>query len=292
MNQSQKLALKKFLAGMTLALSLCFAAQACLYYLLNGGTGKGESNYFSTLSRFQAAAAPAAKIAFAGSSITGRIPGREAGNDKVANLGSDGGPALDGIRTLVNGSIAAPRCLVIETNTLYGGVGSGETSISGCAKRPWFYVGARIPLLGASARPTAMLYSKLLRRPKVLIGEPFLVMSDDIATMAGKTVEDFSKVEKKRFHDYVDGIKQLQNRGVKIVLVKYPAGEMSEHEKILMEVTLSEFKKRFPVAFLDLEKQISRDSLHFTDSVHLGPESAARILSTIANFCENNTTSN
>jgi hypothetical protein len=292
MHRSQKSALKKFLEGITIALSLCFAAQACLYYLLNAGTGKGESNYFSTLSRFQAAAAPAAKIAFAGSSITGRIPGREAGNDKIANLGSDGGPALDGIRMLVDDSIASPRWLVIETNTLYGRVGYGETLISGCAKRPWFYVGASIPLLGASARPTAMLYSKLLNRPKVLTGEPFLVMPDVTADVEGKAVEDFSEGEKMLFHDYVDGIEQLQKRGVKIVLVNYPAGEISEHEKILMEVTLFEFKKRFPVIYLNLAKQISRDSLHFTDSVHLGPESAARILSTIANFCENNTTSN
>jgi hypothetical protein len=255
------------------------------YFGLDAGTGKGESNYFSTLSRFQAAAAPAAEIAFAGSSITGRIPGREAGNQNIANLGSDGGPALDGIRMLVQGRIARPQWLVIEANTLYGGVGFGDSLITRNAQGPWFDVGASMPLLGASARPSAMMYAFLLQRAKVKSGEAFTVKSQAVASIDLKIIEKFSFEEIKRFSAYRDSLILLRQQGVKLLFVNYPAGTMKEKEKTLMNRTVALLSNQLAIPYLDLAEQIPREELQFTDSVHLGPHSAARVMSTIEAFC-------
>jgi hypothetical protein len=278
--------LKKLLVGIAATLIICFCVQAYVFFAHDGGTGKSESNYFSTLSRFQAAATPPAKIALAGSSITGRLPGREAGNQDIANLGSDGGSALDGMRLMAKGEIDATQWLVIEANTLFVGAGYGDTLIIKGAQGPWFDVGARQPLLGASARPSGMLYAQLLRRPKVLTGEAFTVIPDKIVPNDSDSFKQFTVAEKKRFDDYLANIEQLQQRGVKILIATYPASVRKERETILMKATIAELARRFPVICIDLEKQIPRQSLAFTDSVHLGPQSAAQVLSTISNFVD------
>jgi hypothetical protein len=233
------------------------------------------------MSRFQAAASPAAEIAFAGSSITGRLPGRESGNQEIANLGSDGGPALDGMRLIALGQIDAPQWLVIETNTMYGGVGFGDALIVKGAQGPWFDVGANLPLLGASARPSAMMYAQLLRRPKIAEGKTYAVELDKIDYQDGDPLNEFTESEKKRFDDYVAILQQLQQLGVKILMVTYPAGDMKEREVFMMQATVSEIAKRFPIKYLNLERQIPRKELEFTDSVHLSPLSAANTLATI-----------
>jgi hypothetical protein len=277
---------RKLLIGIMVSVSICFCLQAYVFFAHDAGTGKSESNYFSTLSRFQAGATPPAEIALAGSSITGRLPGRESGNAEIANLGSDGGPALDGLRLIALEQIDTPQWLVIEANTLYGGVGFGDTLIVKGAQGPWFDVGARLPLLGASARPSAMLYTAMLRRPKILTGEAFAVESSVIEPVQGEPLRDFSEGERKRFEDYITTLEQLQNRGLKILIATYPAGEMTERERFLMRATIAEFAKRYQVSYLDLEKQIPRHELAFTDPVHLDPESAAKVLKTIRDFCQ------
>jgi hypothetical protein len=224
----------------------------------------------------------------AGSSITGRLPGRESGNQEIANLGSDGGPALDGIRLIAMDHIDTPKWLVIEANTLYGGVGYGETLIVKGAQGPWFAVGSRLPVLGASARPSGMLYAKILARPKVLLGEAFDVNAS--MPIAGQ-VDQFNALthdEKQRFDQYVSALTVLHQRGTKFLIVTYPAGVMREREVFLMQNTIAELAKRFPISYLDLASQIPREELQFTDSVHLSPESAARVLQTIRYFCKTN----
>jgi hypothetical protein len=272
----------RFLLGVAVALLLCFGLQAVCYYGLGWKTGKGESNYFSTMSRFQAAAHPAADIAFAGSSITGRLPGREVGNEKIANLGSDGGPALDGMRMLVAGKIALPRWLVMETNTMYGGVGFGESLISRNGQGPWFLIGSRCPLLGASARPSAMLYSQLLRRPAVLLAEPVSLVTN---VPENANVNDMTDLEKLRLQQYLTAIADLRSKGVQIILVKIPAGAMNDRERHLVSCSIAQIQKDRTIFYLDVDAQIPRDKLVFTDGVHMAPESAAKVLTSIVNFC-------
>jgi hypothetical protein len=278
---SQLPATARFLLGVAVTLIICFSLQAFCYYYLDWRTGKGESNYFSTLGRFQAAARGPAEIAFAGSSITGRLPGREVGNESIANLGSDGGPALDGIRMLVSGKIPLPRCLVIETNTLYGGVGFGNSLMAGLEDSLWFEVGTNLSLLGASARPTSMLYSALLKRPKTLSGEVFPVRLSTPAIFESAQSKHFHDGEKKRLDEYRQLLATLKKKNVGLLLVKYPAGNISEREIWLEEATVAILSNELGILYLNLASQIPRDQLQFTDSVHLGNYSAASMVSTI-----------
>jgi hypothetical protein len=273
----------RFFLGLLFALACCFGFQGFCYYGLGWKTGKGESNYFSTLGRFQVASHPAADIAFAGSSITGRLPGREVGNQRIANLGSDGGPALDGMRMLLAGKIALPQWLVVEINTMYGGVGFGESLISRNGQGPWFLIGSRCPLLGATARPSAMFYSRLLRRPAVLQAE-----SVPLATNMPEnaSVKNMTDLEKLRLQQYLTAIADLRSKGVLIILVKIPAGAMNDRDRRLAAWSVSQIQQDPTIRYLDVEAQIPREQLVFTDGVHMAPASAAKVLTSIVNFCD------
>ena len=77
------------------------------------------------------------------------------------------------------------------------------------------------------------------------------------------------------------GLKELKHRGVRLLFVNYPAGQMAAREQNLMLTAVRHLSLETGSDFLDLADQIDRAELTFTDSVHLGPESAARILKTL-----------
>lgn len=281
MNPENSTSAARFLGRILVMLGLLFSLQGLVYYGLNGRSSKSESNYFSSLSRFQAAASHHPEFVLVGSSITGRLPGAEVGREGVANLGSDGGSAFDGMSLLANGIVERPRWLVVETNTLFGGLGQRQSLIVRGAGGHWFGIGARLPLLGASARPSGMLYSRLLRRSVVLDGEPFEVTLSTVPHCD----HVFSPAENERLDAYARILEDLRRRGVGIVLVRYPSGFVDPAENARLEAAVSNLSTRVPFHFLDLSGQVPRDQLEFTDSVHLAPASAARIMDTIAAAC-------
>lgn len=275
-----------FFGYMVSALAACFLLQGFAFYLGKWGTGKCESNYFSTMSRFQSAAQMSAEVCVAGSSISGRLPGREAGNPNVANLGSDGGSPLDGITLLAEGVIPRPEWLVVEMNTLYNGVGYAEPNSVKGARSPWFQVGARFPLLGASARPTGMLYARLLSRDWRSEAQAFEVNGVVLRkNPEHQAIYEFTEDENHRLNEVKDKLSAMQGQGVGVLLLTMPAGELLESHRRRMETSIEILSSSLQVKHLDLEKQIPRASLHFTDSIHMGPDSAARVLATIQQEC-------
>jgi hypothetical protein len=283
----KSLNLIKFIFGIIFVMALCFFVQSYLFFNCNAAAGKGESNYFSTLSRMQFSAVEPAQITLVGSSITGRLPGREAGNVDIANLGSDGGSSLDGLRLISMQKIPTTKWVVIEANTLFVGVGYKDPPIIKGAQGFWFETGVCLPLLGASARPSSMLYARLQGRKKLINGDSFLVTPSNISLLEDDFSKNFTKDEKKRFLDYVEIIDKLIKLDVKVIIAHYPSASRSERESYLIRKTVDKLTKRFHVIYVDLEKQIPGASLKFSDSVHLSSESAARILNTIKVFCQN-----
>jgi hypothetical protein len=277
-----KLTMLRFLLGVAVALLLCFGLQAVCYYGLGWKTGKGDSNYFSTMGRFQAAAQAPAEIAFAGSSISGRIPGREIGNDNIANLGCDGSGALDGIAVMANGLVPSPRWLVVETNTLFAANNPSESLVVRGCGRPGFVLGSEFPLLGASARPAAMIYSFLSRRGNVMRADAYPV---DVTPIAVLDFDSPSEHERLLMENYSKHLEMIADRGVKILLAHVPAGIRQERDQKLELWGASVLCRNHGYPFVDLEKQIGRDRLTFTDGVHLDPQSAASILTTISELC-------
>jgi hypothetical protein len=211
------------------------------------------------------------------------MPGRESGNEDVANLGADGGSPLDGLELLEERLIAQPKCLVIETNTLFNQIGFQRVPVVAGVRGQWFRIGAELPLLGASARPSGMLYSRILNRNLQAKAEPFPVnLSPPHAGHGGEVSLDFlSLPQLERLRSLEVGLKELKHRGVRLLFVNYPAGQMAAREQNLMLTAVRHLSLETGSDFLDLADQIDRAELTFTDSVHLGPESAARILKTL-----------
>lgn len=260
----------------------CFGLQAIAFFVLQLGAAKTESNYFSTISRFQGAVAPGAEIAVVGSSISGRLPGRESGNREVANLGSDGGSPLDGLTMLNEGLVGRPKWLVLEMNTVFSSVGFSETPAVAGSRDPWFKIGGHVPLLGASARPSGMLYGCLLGRKKERILAPFVLQKVPSAIPdATLGIESLPTLKQERMELLQEGLLTARRAGTNILLVRYPAGPMKQEQLDELNVAISWLHQQTGAPYLDLESQIPNSQLVFTDSVHLGPESAARLLATI-----------
>jgi len=162
------------LQALTLALTLaaCFGLQSLALRASGGRTTKSESNYFSSIGRIQAAASREAEILLLGSSITGRLPDRANGFTGLANMGCDGGSAVDALRAMDEGLLPVAPVLVVETNTLQLALKGGPSEVGRAMRSPWFQVGTRTPLLSAYARPAAFAYSALLARKIGGFGDP------------------------------------------------------------------------------------------------------------------------
>lgn len=157
---------------LTLTLAACFGLQSLALRASGGRTTKSESNYFSSVGRIQAAASQEAEILLLGSSITGRLPDRANGFMGLANMGCDGGSAVDALRAMDEGLLPVAPVLVVETNTLHLALRGGPSEVGRAMRSPWFQVGTRAPLLSAYGRPAAFAYSALLARKIGGFGDP------------------------------------------------------------------------------------------------------------------------
>lgn len=273
--------ISKLFIGIVLGLLVCLGLQGFVYFGYRGGSAKTESNYFSTISRFQSAVAPGAEIALVGSSISGRLPGRESGNDDVANLGSDGGSSLDGLTLLEEKVVGSPKWIVLETNTLFGGRMTEMPAVSG-TRGLWFRIGGVMPLLGASARPTGMMYGNLLGRNWRGTEKAFPLQHIPSAIPeATLRDEDLTTQDRQRIDRLGSSLLRVMKSGARILMVRYPAGILKPRQVDEMNTVIALLHQRTGVPYLDLDSQIPRSELIFSDSVHLGPESAARVLTTL-----------
>ncbi len=151
-----------YLTLLTLTLATCFGVQLLALRASGGRTTKSESNYFSSIGRIQAGTRGTPEVMIVGSSITGRLPDRAQGVSGVANMGCDGGSAVDALRAMDAGILPTAKWIVIEANTLQVALDEQPTEIGRAMQRPWFRAGMAVPALGAYARPAAFFYSKLL----------------------------------------------------------------------------------------------------------------------------------
>ncbi|BCU76920.1 hypothetical protein [Luteolibacter sp. LG18] len=267
--------------GVVAGLVLCFALQGLVAFGLGWKATKTESNYFSSLIRFQAAASGPAELTVVGSSITGRLPGREMGNPDVANLGTDGGSSADGLRLLCDGRMRTGKWVILETNTFLRVVLDPPSTMLDSVGGAAFRAGAGVPALGYSARPTGMLYGKLLNR-KAGGGEvQVFPLAADAAPVAEAPV---AGQEATRYAGLVDMIGQLQAKGCRVLLVEYPSEPMAPEVRAMTDRGVAYVTARTRVPFLDLARQIPRDRLTFTDTVHLSPGSARDVLESLRNF--------
>lgn len=262
-------------------LALCFAAQAIALRVSGGRFAKSESNFFSSVGRIQAGADGKAETMVLGSSITGRLPDRAQGFSGWANMGCDGGSAVDALVAMDAGILPVAPQLVIEANTLQLALDGKPTEIGQAMKGTWFNVGMKVPALSAYARPSAFFYSKLLARK---IGGFDLGPGEDLGvTSAPQPVLQIHQSdltpEQGDLIQHVSGILgRLRERGSKAVMVWLPPARRDDSPP---PAWILEMARRSNVLYWDLGQDVALGTVTLTDGVHMDASSAVRTVSTL-----------
>jgi hypothetical protein len=239
---------------------------------------KGESNYFSTLARLQAAArVESPQIAFVGSSLTGRFPMGCLGRRGI-NLGCDGGSSLDSLLLLSSGGFQVPPHVVVEANVLE----SDSTSLRGIAEGGWFKLGVELPVFSAAYRPSSLLY-RCLKQSGSNLDAGMNDRSAQWATFSEKPeVPEFkheinaeSLAECARITGLVHAIKKT---GCRVMVVWIPNGR--GRGELLQEQVMKaqQMAADCNIPFFDLRGLDELKLVDYTDGVHLDESSAANVV--------------
>jgi hypothetical protein len=272
----------RYLLSLLLTLAACFTAQVLALYTSGGRTLKSESNFFSSLGRIQAGAQGMPEVMVLGSSITGRLPDRAQGFEGWANMGCDGGSAIDALRAMDEEILPAAPNLIIEANTLQLGLGSKATEIGQAMQRPWFKVGLRVSVLSAYARPSAFFYSKLLERR--IAGANDDSKHKDLGVQSRpKKIDGYMSVkinseESALIKEITHILKRLEAKGSQSTLVWLPPARMSESEPPAWIVELA---RQANAKYWDLGQEAPLGNITLTDGVHMNQASASRTMQSL-----------
>ena len=267
----------RYALTLILTLAVCFTAQTLALRAVGGRTVKSESNYFSSLGRIQAGAQGAPDLMFLGSSITGRLPDRAQGFAGTANMGCDGGSAVDALRAMDEGILPTARALVIEANTLHLALMGEPTEISKAMRGPWFQVGLHVPNLSAYARPSAFFYSKLLARK---IGG-FLPTggNGDLGSTARPFLPaplpegELTPGQTELIEEIAGILGRLRASGTNGTIVWLPPGR---RDGSAPPAWILEMARRSEIPYWDLGQEVAPGTVTLTDGVHMAAPSAAR----------------
>ncbi len=271
-----------YLIIFTAVLGCCFGVQWLCLRAAGGRTVKSESNFFSSIGRIQAGARGEPQAMVLGSSITGRLPDRAQGFEGWANMGCDGGTAVDALRAMDEGVLPRAPLLVVEANTLHLALRQGEGEIARAMRGVWFDVGVRIPLLAAYARPAAFLYSPLLARKTGAIDEPAalggLGVSGAPPAVPGAQEVEWTPESRALVDELTSILRRLQSRGSEVVVVWMPPGRRSGSPP---PPWIVEFCHRAGVRHWDLGQEVPAGTVRLTDGIHMDASSAARTMNTL-----------
>lgn len=267
---------RKYLAIVVVMLACCFMAQMYALHLCGGRPGKCESNYFSSLGRIQAASVGKPEVLFLGSSITGRLQDRSQGYGDAANMGCDGGSAVDALRAIDHGILPSAPWIVIEANTLHLALTKKTSEISKTMQTKWFQVGMHVPCLASYARPSAFFYSKLLSKR---IGS-----SADLSKTEGLSVTSKpAKVEQMTDGEILPEqrilgseittlIKRIESKGSRVMIVWLPPGRKTA----AAPAWILDVAKQSDCYWWDLGQDAPANEIELTDGVHMAVPSASR----------------
>jgi len=266
----------------TIAVSIvtCFAAQALALRASGGRFTKNESNFFSSIGRIQAGAQEGVEVAFLGSSLTGRLPDRSHGYDGVANMGCDGGSAMDTLRATDRGILPTPPLLVIESNTLNRAVDADPSQIALAMERPWFQVGMDVPLLSAYARPSGYFYSLLLARRTGSFDtgdSPDLRVSSQPQPV-DEPMRDWDDAQESLIGEVATISMRLQKRGSSVVFVWLPPSRAPDQAPPAWLLAMA---ARSESPWWDLGQDADPSLVVLTDGVHMAAPSAARTVQSV-----------
>jgi hypothetical protein len=269
----------RYTLPLLLTLALCFAAQSLALRAVGGRTTKSESNFFSSLGRIQAGALGKPEAMVLGSSITGRLPDRAQGFYGWANMGCDGGSAVDALRAMDEGILPNAPNLIIEANTLQLALDSKPTEIGQAMRTPWFKVGLRVSALAAYARPAAFVYSKLLARRIGEFSDPELNedlgVSSSPSDVANSTEFPMTRSEDDLIAEMSSILRRLQDKGSRTFIVWLPPARADQSPP---PHWILEMAHRSGSAYWDLGQDARPGTVVLTDGVHMAAHSAAKAM--------------
>lgn len=272
----------RYFTILMLTLAACFGVQALALRAAGGRTTKSESNYFSSLGRIQAGTVGKPEIMLLGSSITGRLPDRSQGFVGLANMGCDGGSAVDALRAMDKEFLPTAPILVIEANTVHLAMKQEASEVGAAMERPWFQAGMRVPSISAYARPSAFAYSQLLAKKIGGFGDP--AADDDLRITSSpkppllQAPEPLATGEQALVDELAPLLKRLQNRGCRTVFVLLPAGRRSDTS---LPAWLTTLVTESNSEWWDLATEVDPSLIVLTDHIHMSAPSAARTARTL-----------
>lgn len=237
----------------------------------------GESNYTANRIRLEEylVRPSAPKAVLVGSSLSGRIqPEFLAGTalEDFATLGLDGSIPLVGLEALERRA-DVPAVVFVETYLMHRGPGPNDRVLVEGLASPGTALARHVPLVRASQRPSSLLYSSLKTRREggggvvrtnvagvELPGEPVTVTAPDPVVL---------ELWRAR-------LRSLAGRGVQVVLVDLPSGEVRMPGPRAGRDTADVLAGEFGLRRVDLRKEwFSRGwSPGYTDGRHLDAASA------------------
>ena len=271
-----------YLLSVVAAISACFLLQNLALRAVGGRTAKSESNYFSSLGRIQAGTVGKPEVMMLGSSITGRLPDRAKEFEGFANMGCDGGSAVDALRAMDRGILPQAPVLVIEVNTLGLALDGKATEIGRAMTSPWFRAGMEIPSLSAYARPAAFFYSALLAKRIGGFGEMESGADLEAASVPSENIRVMETVlsppEEALVGEIVPIIARLRENGSRIVFVWLPPGRVDESP---VPPWIAELVSRSQAEWWDLGQDADPSLVTLTDGIHMSAPSAARTVNSL-----------
>lgn len=270
---------------LVLTLAACFGVQAIALHAVGGRTAKSESNFFSSLGRIQAGAQKTPEVMVLGSSITGRLPDRAQGFPGVANMGCDGGSAVDALRAMDRGILPTAPWIIIEANTLHLALEEKPKEIGIAMQQPWFKVGLSVPSLAAYARPAAFFYSKLLARriggfgaadSDADLGATTLPVEIAEVRDASLTLREAALIEEIAA---IGG--RLKTKGSRLLIVWLPPARRDSSPP---PAWILEMARNCGAPYWDLGQDAAPGLVTLTDGVHMAAPSAARTVVSLMRF--------
>lgn len=277
-------ALHYWLTSLT-ALSGCLSVQLLALKGVGGRTTKSESNYFSSLGRIQAGARGEAEVMLLGSSITGRLPDRVNGFEGFANMGCDGGCAVDALRAMDRGFLPVAPVLVVEANTLGRALDPLPSEVGQAMSQPWFQAGIRVPMVSAFARPSAFFYSILLARKIGGFGDPSNGPDLEIHTVPGPFPADLAAeaeptAEEIRLgNEMVEILGRLKSKGSRVIFIWVPPGRGGDGK---LPSWIARIIQGSGSEWWDVGHESAPGFIELTDGIHMSAGSAARTVRTLA----------
>jgi hypothetical protein len=273
----------KYLFVAAFSLMLCFVAQHLALRTSGGRTIKSESNFFSSIGRIQAGTVGTPEVMLLGSSITGRLPDRANGFEGFANMGCDGGSAVDALRAMDRGILPTAPLLVVEANTLGRELNGQASEVAAAMEGGWFRVGMKVPALGAYARPAAFFYSILLARRTGDFGDPAsgedLKVSSLPMPLERNAAVLMTPAEAALKEELVAITCRLKEKGCEVVFVWLPPARGESEIPDWIHALIAESSS----LWWDLGNEADPSLVTLTDSVHMAAPSAARTLISLRN---------